>query len=188
MGWMNGCVRGGFRIKRIFVRYVIIYFMLSTFSACKYIDFDAQYIRSDILETETPAIPEVISTREQLEFFFELAIEQSRERAGFDIDIYSDITNPHCSISEAIEKYSNEFFRHNYLVIINLIESSGSIRHEVERVNNWGTIVINRIRPGTRTRPGMVTNDMAKWHIIVELDNSLNRDNFTVRTRNVWES
>lgn len=67
------------------------------------------------------------------------------------------------SFSEAIGKYSDDYFLDNYLVIVLLEEGSGSVRHSVESVSESGEIVIKRLIPEIGTM------DIAEWHIIIEL-------------------
>jgi hypothetical protein len=74
----------------------------------------------------------------------------------------------------AIEKYSDDFFAGNYLVIVLLGEGSGSIRHKVERVDTNGDIVI------TRQLPEIGTADMAAWNIIIELNNDFKPEQYQV--------
>jgi len=76
-----------------------------------------------------------------------------------------------------LSKYSDEYFNGNFLVIVFLIETSGSNRHNIERVDRNGDIIINQIRPDIGTA------DMAAWNIIIELDNSFRLEQFQVVLR-----
>jgi len=73
---------------------------------------------------------------------------------------------------DVILKYSSSFFEDNFLVIVSLQENSGSIRHNVERIDENGDIVINRLEPEIGTA------DMAEWNIIIELANSTKTEQF----------
>jgi len=60
-------------------------------------------------------------------------------------------------------EYTSEFFYEKYLLIVPLQAHSGSIRHEVERISEDGTIYVNRYSPM------FMTMDMAGWTVILEL-------------------
>lgn len=65
------------------------------------------------------------------------------------------------------EKYDDEYFKTKALIVIELREKSGSVRHEVTRVlkdNDQVTVEIDK------TVPNIGTADMAEWAIFVELD------------------
>ena len=61
------------------------------------------------------------------------------------------------------EKYDEGYFNEKALVLVLLEESSGSVRHEVNGVSDDGVISI------TRSVPEMGTDDMAQWHIFIEI-------------------
>ena len=81
---------------------------------------------------------------------------------------------PDNNFLDAIAKYSDGYFADNYLVIVRLVEGSGSIRHKVERIDENGDIVINRLLPG------MGTADMAAWSILIEVNNNFEAEQFRV--------
>ena len=70
-------------------------------------------------------------------------------------------------IADACTGYDETFFKDRFLVMVLLQEYSGSITHEVlgvkQTAENKTAISIKRIVPQ------VCTNDMAQWHIIVEL-------------------
>jgi len=74
-----------------------------------------------------------------------------------------------------IEKYSDDYFADNFLVIVELWEPSGSIRHRVERIDKNGDIVINRLVPRI-----YITDDMGDWGIIIELNNNFKVEQFQI--------
>jgi len=76
--------------------------------------------------------------------------------------------------TNAISKYSDNFFTNNFLVIVLLEENSGSNRHKVERVNPNGDIIIKQLIPEIGTA------DMATWSIIIELENSARLEQYLV--------
>ncbi|MEG2017589.1 MAG: hypothetical protein RR128_03930 [Clostridium sp.] len=74
-------------------------------------------------------------------------------------------------------KYDEEFFKTKSLIVIQLREGSGSIRHEVSRVVKNGDQITVQIKV---TIPEYGTADMAEWAVFVEIDNSVVNDNTTV--------
>lgn len=68
--------------------------------------------------------------------------------------------NFHPSVAEP---YSNAFFETHYLVIVSLVERSGSIGHRVDGIDENGNIFITRLIPQGGTP------DMAEWDIVIEL-------------------
>ena len=80
----------------------------------------------------------------------------------YDFSRYMYSTN---GFMDAIERYTDTFFANSFLVFVLLEETSGFIRHRVERIEENGDIVITRL-----TSDGPITADMAQWHIIIELE------------------
>jgi hypothetical protein len=72
-----------------------------------------------------------------------------------------------------IEKYSDDYFANNFLVIVDLWEPSGSIRHEVEMIDENGNILITRLIPGP-----FLTDDIGSWSIIIEINNNFKVEQF----------
>ena len=72
------------------------------------------------------------------------------------------------------EKYNEEFFKTKALIVIEVQEGSGSVRHEVSKVVKNGDIITVGIK---RIVPEFGTADMAEWAIFVEIDNSVIDDN-----------
>jgi hypothetical protein len=120
---------------------------------------DVQYLRTDYFyngEYSKPPVITVVSSKNDLQDYY----EKHRKR------IYGENGTllPDNNFLNAIEKYSDTYFSNNFLLIIGLIEGSGSNRHKVEKIEGNGTIVIKRLLPE------MGTADMAAWSIIIELD------------------
>ena len=128
------------------------------------VPFAVQYIRTNGY-TRGAVYPEVafILRPEELQSYytgnkdrFDL---ESRESYGSDYTI---------GFLDACEKYDDEYFEENYLILVALEEPSGSIHHEVERVtvdfSGQDTEIYIR-----RIVPEVGTSDMAQWHIFVEL-------------------
>ncbi len=57
-------------------------------------------------------------------------------------------------------------------MIVELWEPSGSIRHKVERIDENGNIIINRLMPE------IGTTDIGQWSIIIELNNNFKFEKF----------
>ena len=128
------------------------------------VPFEVQYIRTDGY-TDGAVYPEVafILRPEELQSYytgnkdrFDL---EHRENYGSDYTI---------GFLDACEKYDEAYFKENYLILVALEEPSGSVRHAVEQVIvDFGgqdtELWIKRIVPEAGT------DDMAQWHLIVEL-------------------
>ncbi|MBP3579940.1 MAG: hypothetical protein J6K12_01695, partial [Clostridia bacterium] len=63
------------------------------------------------------------------------------------------------------DKYDEEYFESQILLIVLLEEGSGSVRHKVERVANGADGITVDI---TTIVPEIGTCDMAEWHILIE--------------------
>ncbi len=63
------------------------------------------------------------------------------------------------------QKYTEEWFRDNKLLIVVLSEISGSISHKVTAVSTDAVSI-------SRYVPEVITCDMARWHYLIELDQS----------------
>ena len=130
--------------------------------------FEAQYIRTDgYSEDRNYPFHVVINSREELEAYYEA------NKEVFDLErkekVYSDTT---IGFLDACDKYDDSYFERQNLVLIVLEEGSGSIRHEITDVrphrNENGALVgwditIDRIVPEVGT------DDMAQWHLLLEV-------------------
>jgi len=113
--------------------------------------FTAQYVRTDAVgeSDDFPAVI-VLDTFDELNGY----IEDNREL--FDLD---------SEFIAAVARYDEGYFLRQNLVLIRLEEPSGSIRHEltdVRRNHQW-QLSIDRVTPEVQT------DDMAQWHIILEV-------------------
>ncbi|MBE6961120.1 MAG: hypothetical protein E7445_01490 [Ruminococcaceae bacterium] len=124
--------------------------------------FDAQYIRTNGYHEDAvyPHIV-VIRSRAELDAYF----EANRER--YDLErkdkVYADTT---IGFPDACDKYDDAYFAERDVLFILLEEGSGSIRHKVTDVRYNGTEWVVSIR---RIVPEVGTDDMAEWHIMVEM-------------------
>ena len=133
------------------------------------IAFNANFIRTDFFDWNVPSgnkveEPTVVTSRNEYEQYLRIF-----EPVDFDN-----------RVSDALlEMYTDDFFVDNYLVIISVVENSGSIYHEVESVSADGEIVVRR------HIPEMGTADMAQHLIMVELNNDFLPAEFSVTFNNV---
>ena len=123
-------------------------------------DFEAQYIRADGYHSEFKyPIVKVIRSVEDLNAHYE-------EYKDYFLLDGGGLGNPP-TFKEACEKYDDEFFNKKLLILVLLEEGSGSIRHEVKAVKAYNGNVEIDIETNV---PEICTEDMAEWHIIIELD------------------
>lgn len=122
----------------------------------------AQYIRTNgYFDGQEYPYYVIIRSVKDLERYYE------QNKNTYDLEkqekVYSDTT---IGWLDAIEKYDEEYFKVNDLIMIVLEEGSGSIRHEVKSVvkNPDGSFAVEI----ERDVPEVGTEDMAEWHIIVE--------------------
>jgi len=109
------------------------------------LNFQCQYIRSDDYQSDAkyPQIQVIPNAQKLKEYCANL------------------------SLSDACARYDEAFFAESFLVFVLLEEGSGSIRHQVEAVEQAPdkTLHISILR----VVPEVGTCDMAQWHVILEL-------------------
>jgi hypothetical protein len=71
---------------------------------------------------------------------------------------------PDNNFLNATEKYSDNYFADNFLVIVEVFENSGGSKHKVEKIEENGDIIIKRWQ-------GNICM-LGSWSIIIELGNS----------------
>lgn len=148
----------------------------SQFNTQESVNYGVQYIRTDGYQ-DGAAFPrvEIIRSVEELNSYYEA------NKGTFDLErkdrVYSDTT---IGFLDACDKYDAAYFEKGYLVFVLLEEGSGSIRHKVtgSTISSDGElgVYIDTITPEVGT------DDMAEWHIIVELS----RDVFVETTNDVF--
>lgn len=74
-------------------------------------------------------------------------------------------------------KYDEEFFKTKALIVIELRETSGSVRNQVTKVVKNGDDITVGIK---KIVPEIGTADMAEWAIFVEIDNAVINENTIV--------
>lgn len=84
--------------------------------------------------------------------------EYPSEQVIRSVDELSDV--------DASPDFDSTFFESHSLLVVRLMESSGSVRHNVTSVTNDGTKLTVSI---DRALPGIGTMDMAAWHILIAL-------------------
>lgn len=130
--------------------------------------FEAQYIRTNgYSEGRSYPFHVIIDSREELEAYYEA------NKEVFDLErketVYSDTT---IGFLDACDKYDDTYFEQQNLILIGLEEGSGSVRHKITDVrahsnengslDGWD-ITIDRIVPEVGT------DDMAEWHLFLEI-------------------
>ena len=123
----------------------------------------ARYIRTNQMNGEA-SFPTVrlITSAEALKDYY------AKNRELFDLGrkqaVYADTT---AGFLDACDGYDDAFFEKNYLILLILEENSGSIRHKMEAVKQTGDDKMQIFVE--RTVPEVGTDDMAQWHVILEL-------------------
>ena len=126
------------------------------------VQYRAQYIRTNgDINSRKPQV-QIIGSVQQLQDYY------IQQRETFDLErkekVYSDTT---IGFLDACDGYDEAFFEKNYLIFVRLEEGSGSIRHEVVGVEQTGEKTLGIYIK--RKIPEVCTDDMAQWHIILEL-------------------
>lgn len=122
-----------------------------------------QYVRTDG-GWDGRTFPQVcvIPSREYLENYYE------NNKDSFYLErqeqAYSDTT---IGFLDACDQYDGAFFEENYLVFVILQEPSGSISHEITQVLYTGFEQLSI--SVERELPECGTDDMAAWHLILEI-------------------
>ena len=135
-----------------------------------YVDFKTQYIRtgSYYSDGEYPSVV-IIRSVDELNAYYEANKKNYYLERREVPPNYVDVT---IGFLDACDKYTAEYFKNNILVMVLLEEGSGSITHQIENIkidtNNKLFINIDSIVPFA------CTNDMANWHILIELKKDLN--------------
>ena len=121
---------------------------------------NAQYIRTDG-EFDGDFVSALANSVEELNSFYESNKDkyylERRQNPASDFTI---------GFLDACDKYDADFFENNYLLIIRLVEPSGSNSHKINKVQlDNGSLLISI----ARIVPEVGTCDVAGWHIIVEI-------------------
>ena len=143
----------------------IIFVALSAFTCSSRIGdeipFNAQYIRIQYFYPHLQnAITIITSTNQLKQYYNEHQISAWNGQGG--------------ELSDRAVSEIDSFFANHFIVAINLVEGSGSIRHKVENIDTNGEILIKRLLPEGGT------DDMAAWSIMIELSNTFRNKQFKV--------
>ena len=118
------------------------------------VSFNAVYSRTDgYLEKKQYPYVTVINSRTEIERY-------TSENEGW-YDFYS-------TFYDTVTQYDTAFFEKSSLIMILLEEPSGSYTHEVTDVEYDSSTGYTDVKI-SRSVPAEVTDDMAEWHIIVEI-------------------
>ena len=136
--------------------------------------YQTQYIRTNggAENVEYPYY-EIIRSKEALSRYYE------ENRENYDLErretVYADTS---IGFLDACDKYDDAYFADKDLIILVLEEGSGSIRHEIQGIRPWyeGSWLLT----GRRIVPEIGTDDMAQWHLLIEIDKNLISDDETI--------
>lgn len=130
------------------------------------LDFTAQYVRTNGYNEGVayPVVTVIRTVKELNEYYNANKDKYYLERQH---NVYSDTT---IGFLDACDKYDDNFFSEKALILILLEEGSGSVRHTVRQVSATGNTVCVEIDSHV---PETFTDDMAEWHIIIEVDNNI---------------
>lgn len=141
------------------------------------INFSFQNIRTDCYDDDTDIEYPIINVIQSLD---ELKLYYNKYKDSYDFssrdNSYHDSS---IGFANAMQKYPKDFFNENFLVIILQDEPSGSIRHEVDKINENGEIDIYRICPEIQQ------HDAAWWNIIIELNSDFSQRDFSVNYKDI---
>ena len=131
------------------------------------VKYDAQYIRTNACHegTEYPAA-RIIRSVEELNAYY------NTNKNKFDLERHDQVyTDSTIGFLDACDKYNEAYFENQILVMVLLEEGSGSNRHEVDSVkaSSDGKLYVDI----SSIVPEVGTCDMAQWHILIELEASV---------------
>ncbi|MCL2368803.1 MAG: hypothetical protein FWC72_07380 [Oscillospiraceae bacterium] len=162
----------------------LIIFVLLAFSACTVSDdanlgdvypegalnFDARVARTGVHNSYSRRLyPRVIRSMDDIAAYLEFYSDEIRPSWGRGADIHLN--------NVLFGAYTEDFFLDRFLVLLFFEESSGSHSLRVDAVLENGDVHITRTVPGR----GMAgTDDMAYWHIVLELNNQVIPERFNL--------
>lgn len=131
------------------------------------VEYCARYIRTDgsFDYTICPSVRVIHDLQELKDYCgtcHELCDSAQKEKTNTDTTI---------SFLDACDQYDEAFFEKNFLVFVLLEEASGSVRHAVSGVEQTGDQKLSI--SVDRKVPEVGTDDMAQWHIILELSRDI---------------
>ena len=128
----------------------------------KKVNFKAQYIRTGLNGEEEFPLCKVIHSVAELNDYF----NQNKDKYYLDTRRQNPASDSTIGFLDAIDKYDEDYFSEQILIMVLVEEPSVSIRHKVNYVKDGsdGRIYIDV----HRTVPEAGTDDMAEWHILIE--------------------
>ncbi|MBE6740408.1 MAG: hypothetical protein E7565_08845 [Ruminococcaceae bacterium] len=159
-------------MKRIFAFLLVLIFAFSL-GSCKMrplnneikVDFNAQYIRTGAYaEIDYYPILAVLRSKSELEDYY------SANKNSFNLErrtIKENYVNQTIGFLDAVDKYDEEFFKENTLLLVAFEETSGSITHRVDnvKINSDGKFCVEIISDV----PFMCDDAIENWHLIIEV-------------------
>ncbi len=128
----------------------------------KKVAFEAQYIRTGRNGEEDFPICKVIHSVEELNAYY----NENKDKYYLDHRRQNPASDSTIGFLDAIDKYDEEYFSEQILIMVLVEEPSGSIRHKVNYVKKGSDgrlyIDVHRIIPGAGT------DDLGEWHILIE--------------------
>lgn len=135
--------------------------------------YDAQYIRTDGYHSDmqSPVVTVIRSVAELTAYY-------QTNKDLYDLERRSSpASDSTIGFLDVTDKYNDDYFKNNRLLLILVQESSGSNRLNVTNIVQKDAgldILVDRLVPE------IGTTDMAQWHILVEL-NSIELDQASIR-------
>ena len=133
-------------MKKLIMCGLVLSVILMAFSTCDYWPDDVQYLRikyNDGAINQSPIMVTTVTSKTELEQY---------------ISQYSVFN------SFGFEKYTDDYFINNFLVIVFLGEGSSSVKHTVDKIDkNNKEIIIKRVSPFEQT------DDLRPWILFVEI-------------------
>jgi len=142
----------------LFCGAVFVFWACNSSDSVKASTFNVQYTKNRVFSSGEPIIT-VISSKNEIKKYYGNQKVKIWDKQG---DVWHGQEG-----YNTIEKYSDNYFANNFLVIVEFWERSDAVRHKVESIDRNGNIVINRLLAE------MGTEDIGYWGIIIELNNNL---------------
>ncbi len=153
--------------------FLIVAALLMSSVGCRFTDqtvhvhpsFSAQYIRTNGYHDQRRyPIASMIQSKADLFAYYE------KYKNEYDLDRRANPASDYTiGFLDAIDRYDDSFFAKNLLILVLTEEGSGSVRHLVKDVYIDNALINILVE---RQIPQVGTDDMAEWHIILEMKKS----------------
>lgn len=131
------------------------------------VEFAARFLRTGWFEESKKASVHRIGSRAELCSYYDTYREDRHLNFGYQAD--EKYSGAHYFLEFECSEYDDRFFEEHVLIIVVLQESSGSIRHKINRITRTAqdhlSVYIDPIVPEAGTC------DMAAWHIMIAIEN-----------------